>query len=285
MDPYVSWLQKHGTPLFHGGCTWWRLYHRALVPAAVKPEPVHIAAQGANDLLRQSGALLLRYFTHTYQQPTQFWYIACNEYAIEKLSKKTRYYVRRGHQNCTVQRVDSPWLATHGYDCYLSAHDRYSHTHPVSRQVFQQELRTCAGGPFEFWAVLCEQQLATYCKCVVGGDYVAALVLKSHPAYLHLYPVYTLLDDLLTTYVGKDQKTVTYGFRSIAHDTNIQHFLEKFGFHHVYCDLNVVYRPPVQRFVSLIMPFKSLLDHIPSTNSSALLKGLLTQEQIRRSFL
>ena len=138
------------------------------------------------------------------------------------------------------------------------------------------------GGPFDFWAVFCEGKLATYSKCVVGDDYAAASVLKSHPSYLRLYPVYALMDTMLKTYVVDEHKRVTFGFRSIAHDTNIQEFLEKFGFQKVYCDLKVVYRPSARAFVTVLMPFKSVLDRLPLRQS---FKSVLTQEEIRRSFL
>jgi hypothetical protein len=285
MDSYVAWLKKENSPLFEAGGTWWRPYHRALVQASVKPEPVEIGTREAKEVLKRSGTLFLRYFTRTFKEPTEFWYVACDEYEFDKLSSNTRSKIRRGYKSCAVQRVDPAWLAVNGYECYAAAFGRYSNASPVSQRAFEKGLMDSVGGPFDFWAVFCEGKLASYCKCVVGNDYADSVVFKSHPDYLHSYTVYVLMDTILKTYVVAEHKLVTNGFRSISHDTNMQEFTEKFGFHKVYCDLKVVYRPSVGAFVSLLMPFKSVLDRFPNTNLTSGFKSVLTQEEIRRSFL
>lgn len=285
MDSYVAWLKKENSPLFEAGGTWWRPYHKALVPASVKPEPVEIGAREAKEVLKRSGTLFLRHFTRTFKEPTNFWHVTCNDYEFDKLSGSTRSKVRRGYKNCIVQRVDPAWLAVNGYECYVAAFGRYSNASPVSRRDFEKGLMDSVGGPFDFWAVLCDGKLATYSKCVVGNDYAASVVFKSHPDYLRFYPVYVLMDTMLKTYVAAEHKLVTNGFRTISHDTKMQEFAEKFGFRRVYCDLKVVYRPSVRRFLSLLMPFKSVLDRFPNTNLTSGFKSVLTQEEIRRSFL
>jgi len=286
MDSYIAWLKKENSPLFEAGGTWWRPYHMALVQASAKPEPVEIGAREAKEVLKRSGTLFLRHFTRTFKEPTDFWYVTCDEYEFDKLSKKTRSYIRRGYKSCIVQRVDPAWLAVNGYECYVAAFGRYRNAYPVSQGEFEKGvLMDSVGGPFDFWAVFCEGKLATYSKCVVGNDYAAVSVLKSHPGYLRFYPVYVLMDTMLKTYVVAEHKLVTNGFRSISHDTNMQEFAEKFGFHKVYCDLKVVYRPSVRAFVSLLMPFESVLNRFPNRNLTSRLKSVLTQERIRRSFL
>ena len=86
MDSYVAWLKKENSPLFEAGGTWWRPYHKALVQASAKPEPVEIGALEAREVLRRSETLFLRYFTRTFKEPTDFWYVACDEYNFDKLS-------------------------------------------------------------------------------------------------------------------------------------------------------------------------------------------------------
>jgi hypothetical protein len=39
-----------------------------------------ISEEQAPELLKRSGALLLRYFTRTVKYPTSFWYSSCSEY-------------------------------------------------------------------------------------------------------------------------------------------------------------------------------------------------------------
>src|SRR5205823_793384 len=250
--------------------------------ASVKPEPVEIGARQAKEVLERSGTLFLRHFTRTFKEPTDFWYVVCDEYKFDKLSSKTRYHVRQGYKSCMVRRVDPAWLAVNGFECYVAALGRYKNAYPVSQKDFEKSLMDSLGGPFDFWAVFCKGKLATYSKCIVGNDYVASVVLKSHPDYLRFYPVYALMDTMLKTYVVDQHKPVTYGFRSILHDTNIQELLEKFGFHKMYCDLQVVYRPSVRAFVKFLMPFKSVVGRFPNTNLTSRVKSLLSQEEIRR---
>ena len=249
------------------------------------PEPVEIGAREAQEALKRSGTLFLRYFTRTFADPTEFWYVACDEYKFDKLPKKIRYYIRRGYKSCIVQRVHPGWLAANGYECYVAALERYNKACRMTRGDFEKNVMDSVGGPFDFWAVLHEGKLATYSKCVVGDDYTSALVLKCHPAYLCFYPVYALIDTMLKTYVVDEHKRVTFGFRSIVHDTHIQEFLGKFGFHKVYCDLKVVYRPSMRAFVNFFMPFKSVLERLPDTRLMSSFRSLLAQEEIRRSFL
>ena len=88
-DPYIQWLQKRNTPLFEGGGILWRTYQGCLVPACLKPQPVRLSPGQSRDLLNQSGSRFLRYFTTVYNQPTEFWYTACNRYNAQTLCKET----------------------------------------------------------------------------------------------------------------------------------------------------------------------------------------------------
>src|ERR1700692_3168809 len=77
MQDYVNWLKERKMPVYEMDGTYWRSYHRALVPASLKPEPIVISEKQGQELLKRSGALLLRYFTCTVKYPTTFWYSAC----------------------------------------------------------------------------------------------------------------------------------------------------------------------------------------------------------------
>jgi hypothetical protein len=284
MDPYITWLQKRSA-LFEAGGAWWTPYHKALVPASAKPEPVDLELPQAKDLLRKSGTFFLRYFTRTFEEPTDFWYTACNSYEIANLSRHTRYEIRRAHKGCVVRLTDPVWLAANGYECYAAAFARYRNQRAESTKHFQENLLGDVGGPFEFWAVFIQEKLAGYAKCVVGNDYAVTVVCKLHPDYLSFYPAYALVDSMLRVYVTDGHKTVSNGFRSIAHDTNMQEFLLKFGFRRVYCDLRVVYRPALGSCVKCLYPLKSVVDRIPDIHLTSRVKALLSQEKIRRSFL
>ncbi|MGH9794584.1 MAG: GNAT family N-acetyltransferase [Candidatus Acidiferrales bacterium] len=285
MDSYVTWLKNSTSiALFESGGVWWRPYHRALVPASPKPEPVALREREAQELLQESGMLFLRYFTRTFDEPTAFWYTVCREYGFDELSRDMRRKIRRARERCEVRQVDADWMATHAYGCYAAAFRRYANAWPDSRETFEKTCREAAGGPFEFWGAFVDGALAAFTKVVTGEDYAAAVVTKLHPDFLPYRPGYALRDSILTTYVAGQGKPVTDGFRSVAHETQQHDHLMKFGYQRVFCDLRIVYRPAVRRFVRFCYPFRSWVDRIPANARMAQVRSLLMQEQIRRSF-
>ena len=284
MDSYVRWLQETRQPLFEMDGTYWRPYQKALVPASLVPRPVALAEDQAHALLDKSGALMLRYFTRTYDTPTAFWYTECRDYSFENLAGKIRYQIRRAYKHCRIERVDPVWLADHGYPCYLAAYSRYRHAQPESAAMFDKMCRGSAGGPFEFWAAFAEDALAGFGKYFIGEDYVAGTVLKFDPRFYELRLGAAFQDAILNHYVRSQGKSVVIGFRSLVHDTQIHEFVQKFGYERVYCDLKLIYRPLMRAGVNLLYPFRSLLGRVPQSPAAVNLRALLMQEEIQRSF-
>jgi hypothetical protein len=283
MDPYLEWLARR-MPLYEAGGLWWRNYHNALVPAGVKPEAVSLSGTEERRLLRESGAALIRYISRLFEEPTKFWFTCCSIYEIDRLSANVRSQVRRGRRRCEVRRVAAEWVAENGYECYSSAFARYKGGRPESREDFETRVGDDAGGPFEYWGVFTEGKLAGYAKCVLSENHVATAVLKFNPLFMKLYAPRALLDGMLQVYVTEQHKTVTNGFRSIAHDSNIQEFLERHGFCRAYCDLQVRYCPALGLSIGCLYPLRRLVDRLPGIGPTAALKGLLKQEHMRRSF-
>jgi hypothetical protein len=282
MDGYIRWL-KQRYPVYEMAGTYWRQYQSALVPACPKPEPLMIEPQQAQELLRRSGALFLRYFTRTIKHPTSFWYTACQEYNFTSLAQKARSHIRRGYKSCRIERVDPVWLANNGYPCYVAAFSRYKNSHPESREKFDEMCRVESDAPFEFWGVFAGERLVAFAKCVVGSDYVATLVLKQDPDYMQLSTGPALQDAILRNYVTEQKKPVYAGFRSVVHDTRTHDFLLQLGYSRVYCDLKVIYKPLVEACVNLLYGWRSLVDRAPESPVMNNIKGVLTQEEIRRS--
>ena len=282
-DPYVRWLGKNKNVYEIGGIVW-TLYHGALVPASAKPQPIRLDPKEADELLRKSGAAFIRYFSKTFDEPTEFWYTACKDYSYESCSSETKRQIRRAYETCSVQRVDPGWLAANGYDCYAAAFARYQHARPISKESFKNLCLEATGGPFDYWAAFVKGQLAGFQKCIVGDDYVAGVVLKVHPDLLRFRPVYALADTVLKTYVGEQNKVVIAGFRSVVHKTNLHDFVLRFGYQKLYCDLCLIYRPSLRATINMLYPLKPLMDRIPA-DLTWKLRVLLAQEKIKRSFM
>jgi hypothetical protein len=283
-NEYVTWLKSQGYPLFDTGGTWWRLYRHGLVPASMKPEPVEVRERDGHDILQRSGALFLRYFSSTFEKPTNFWFVRCESYEFDALPGKLKTKIRRAYKDCTVRKVSAAWLATHGHQCYVAAYNRYRHGRPDALQTFQSECLSCMSGPFEFWAAFVEDRLVAYTKCILEGNHVTMAAFKFDDAYRAARPSYALVDSILREYVSEQHKYVNNGFRSIDHDTQMQEFLLQFGFGRQYCDLKLVYRPAVRLLVNLLYPAKRLIGSAPGDSLIRNVRTLLLQEEIRRSF-
>src|SRR5437868_11160409 len=164
-DPYVRWLgHRKNSGLVWGGATWWLPYHGCLVPASLNPQPIRLTESEAAKLLHVSGALMLRHFSMISNVPTGFWYLVCDRYDFDGLSRNTRSKIRRAHKNCVVQKVDPAWLAKEGYPFYFSAYARYSAARPDCEKTFQRKLLDAVGGPFDFWGVFSDSKLVGFAK-------------------------------------------------------------------------------------------------------------------------
>ncbi len=283
----MAWLSKQRVPLIKAGGTVWRRYfeYNALVQASTKPEPVDLTRTQAMDLLRESGTQLLRYFSRTFEQPTQFWYVVCDRYDFEGLSTKLRTKIKRAYKDCVIRPLDASWLAANGYECYAAAFSRYKNGVADSREMFEEKCLSCVDGPFQFWGAFIGDVLVGFVKAIVGEDYVTLSAFKVHPGFPSSRPAYALMDAVLRENVVAAKKTVNNGFRSLNHDTNMQDFVLQFGFRKVHCDLKVVYCRPLEILMGLLYPLKPFVDRAPTPRVLTSVKALLRQEEIRRSFL
>lgn len=282
-DPYVSWLQRENEPLFYTGDVAWRRYlGSALIQASLKPQPIDLSRQEVCGLLRHSHARLIRWFSQTSNAPTSFWYILCDRYDFDSLSRKVRNQIRKASRECSIRIVEAQWLASNGYDCYAAAFGRYRHGRPITRQDFARVQGNCAAGPFVFFGAFVGDQLAGFAKCVELDDYVALSTFRFDPRHKAAMPSYALLHQLLRKYVVEERKTFGNGFVSLHDDTNMQDFLLKFGFRRVYCDLQIAYAPALGAAVRALYPSRILIDRLPSRPPITALKSLLRQEHVRR---
>lgn len=280
---YIEWLQKHGTPLYEKGGMTWRLYQDALVPAPACPVFLDLSAGEAGGLLRESGAWFLRFASGPQKEATEWWYTVCDSYDPQRLSSNTRSKINRSDHSCEVVPVEARWLSMHGYECYSSAFGRYRNAKPVSSVDYHDMIIRTIDGPFEYWAVFVDGNLAGYCQCIVDADHVVTNVFKFHPAFLKKYSSYALITSLIRHYLLDKGLPLSNGSRSVAHDTSFQEFLMKLGFEKLFCSLNIAYQPWLGAAVNALYPARKLIGRIPSKGPFHKLQSLLYQEELRRA--
>lgn len=282
-NKYIEWLKKEGVKLFEGGGIYWRLYQGALVPAQVSPCFVELSQGEASALLKESKAWFLRYASKPCEEKTEWWYVICESYSMDKLSSNTRSKINRGFRNCSIRLIDAEWLAKYGYKCYFAAFNRYKNVSPVKREIFCNNILKTTGGPFEYWGCFVKDNLAGYCQCILENNEVSTNVIKYHPAYLKYYTSYALITGIIDHYVTEKGMSVGNGTRFIAHDTNFQDFLLKLGFRPQFCRLNIVYQPWLRFILQSLFPFRRFLTRLPDHDLMHKLKALLYQEELRRA--
>jgi len=285
---YVDYLIRQGERVFEGGGTHWKIYHKALVPASPIPTFTQLTLEEAKAILNQSNAHFIRWSSDPTEEPTTWWWNVCSSYDKSKLSSNTRSKIKRGTRLCTVDRVSAPWLAQHGYECYVSAFQRYTNASPEPFESFRTRIMETADYEdlFQYWAVFCEGRLVGYVKCDIEPKKgVSTNVLKYNPEGLKQYASYALMDTLLTSYVVERALPINNGERTVLHDSNMQDFLLKFGFRRHYCRLNIIYSSPLHHVVNLVYPFRSLVQRLPKHSLFIKVKALLVQESYRRGCL
>ena len=276
---FAAWFRSRGGTSYEAcGLEWYR-YAGALVPLTLFPIFPMLAPSEERELLRRSGALALRYTPPVSSgTETAFWYVVCPRYAFDELSAKMRNQVRRGRGRCVVERLLPTTVAEEGFACFQAALARHGKSAP-ERETFRREILAQEGAPFEFWGVRAGGVLGAYAICVVEPPRVALSVLKIDPACFDAYPAYALLDALLEHYVAQRGMVLSNGARAVAHETQFQEFLLKFGFLRQYCALRLAYTPLLDLAVRGIYPFRRLVRGAPL----ARWRSLLFQEEIARS--
>ena len=240
----------------------WRYYNRMIEPLGPASQDYTITPSQQEQLLRHfKKALLLRYTDGIQASDSSpSWYsVACDKFLdFDDFNSHFRTQVRKACKLCVVQQVDAEYIATRGYDVFMAAFARYKNAKvpALTRSAYERNMRCAKDFPdlVDHWAVEVENQLAGY-SIVLRFDKTEANyeVVKLDPQFLKAYTSFALHFRMNKYYLQEQGfACVNNGFRSIAHDTNIQDFLiHRFGFRQIPTNLYVRYRPWLAAAVSL----------------------------------
>ena len=90
--------------------------------------------------------------------------------------------------------------------------------------------------------------------------------------------------DLMKEILGKKLSYVSNGAKTINHETNVHALLiDKLKYRKAYCKLNIEYSTKVNVLITLLYPFRNLINKIKNSKFKALY-SLLLQEEIKRSY-
>lgn len=280
---HAEWLIATGERVVDFADTSWMAYRGSLVTAASMPVYGEVDPHDAARAMRETGTFLLRYHTSTEGGHGNWWHVVCRDYRLGNASRNTRSKVRRGSKRLEVRPVDPAWLAREGYDCHVECYARYANAKPMPRPGFEGFMRRVeAHGVFEPWGCFSGDTLVGYVLCQREPDGVFLHTIDLTPDGLRDYAAYATIHALLTHYVGQLEIPVSNGNRSIAHATDMQDFLLKFGFDQERSDVHVLYRAPLGALVRALYPFRGLLRRLERLPGFHQLGVVLRQEEIVR---
>jgi len=266
----------------------WRKYNGALIP----DQPPHLEIDNSESLIKKKISDNNAYFSRwtsdfDCKEETDFWHVICDQnLVIEEYSVNTRSKIKRGLQNCVVNKITKQKLIKNGYEVYKEAFLKYkTYATLNSKFLFVQDIELLEKN-WEFWGVFYNEKLIAYCMSKIESNSCNYSTIKFHPKYLRLYSSYALFYTMNCYYLNEMKfRYVNDGARNLVHKTNIQDFLiTKFGFRKAYCKLHIQYNLFLKFLVMLIYPLRFVFYRF-NNKFAVKITSLLLQEEIRRSFL
>lgn len=293
-NQYAMFLQSSGEEVFISNNIFWHKYNGFIVPAYLPHVTPTIDEFTAKKAMKYSKSPFARWNSSFGQNDEASWWYVVRQapYSMQQCSKKTRSNIRRAIKNLIVRPVSLDEMQEQGYAVCEAAVVRYGNSSFLpSRAEFSRRL-TAAGafyGTVEYVGVFVEEKMIAFSENHIQDNAVFWESIWYDPEYLRLGSSYALIHFMLEYYLNtRNMKHVSDGCRSLYHETNFQDFLiRRFGFEKFYSKLELVYSPWFYFIVSLLYPFRCVLDALRACRAPILAKGraVLCQEEIRRSFL
>lgn len=266
----------------------WRDNQGGLFPLSPPPLFESMDLKEARQLMRDSGALFVRWESDFDRLPQgKWWHVIKDEgYDLADLSANTRSKVRRGLKVYCCKPLTRDEVLSEGHDVYVKAFSRYAtHERQFSRCEFEKALRSLPKKT-EFWGVREKDSglLVAFSENYVETDVCFYNTIWFDPDSLRKYSSYALFYEMSRYYLeGRSFRYVSDGARSLSHGTEIHDFLiAKFGFRKAYARLHVTYTPWLGVLVKAIYPFRFWIARVPlKPFKKATI--LLSQETCRRA--
>jgi len=274
--------------------TIWYEYQKSIIPLGPAKYDYSLSADEVTSLLKKfSKSFLIRStngFSDSEELGSTEWYAVIKDKHLDINlldSYEGRKKVRRGLQNCKVERVDAEFIANNAYKIFISAYSRYKgiSVPKITNQEFAKQYiqRKSFDDIFNYWGVFSNDKLIGYSENLIYDMVeVNYSTMKFNPEHFNLYPSYALVYTMDKYYLDTCKYGyVNDGYRSILHNTNIQEFLIKnLNFKKKYTKLNIHYKKVLSLALSTIFPILPLRNHL--IKISPRLNALFILEEIRR---
>lgn len=243
--------------------------------------------------MENRGAPLLARWTTEFDcgHETNWWYVIKDTpFDMDELKAKRRYEINKGNKNFNVKAINPQEWVEDIYAVAMAAYATYpkSYRPNVSHDQFVSDVLN-----WDFYKVygafsVNDDFLCGYAclnKRNLEENYINFSIMKALPDKERLGLNAAMVNKILVDHkiFLNNGGYICDGERSILHETSFQEYLEKyFGFRKAYCKLNLVYRQPFGVIVSMLMPFRRILNRFNTIPLIHKINGLLKLESICR---
>ncbi len=247
----------------------WREYKRMIIPVGSVSEEFNLSDKGVKQLFKTFPAALLCRWTTPSDCKTiipKFYAVVCTSFTpTETLKSKQRSEINRGLTNCSAKIVRPQDIIIEAYNVYKETVVKYGEK-AVEQNIFSKDFMIHEGFDdiIHYWGVFNESKLIAYAKVYIYDNEANVAVAKFSPAFLDLYPSYSLFYKLNEFYLKEHNFAfVNDGFRNLSHDTKIQEFLiKKFNYERYPLILYIKFKHPWGLLLKVSKPFKCILKKI-----------------------
>ena len=273
----------------------WKYYNHAVIPNTaphITPDLTPIK-DGTIWNIDGKFPLFVRYTTDfNYKEDTSWYFVVKDsEYEIESLKSNRRKKITKGRKYFYIQTISArdykSDMASICEEAFASYPDEYRPNFSSSDYIGSIE-----NGEWDKYAIVgvfyrLTNELAGYVTLLEHDRYIEAQQHKVKPSFEKYYVNYALVDGMLSYFNKKiiDQKKyIVNGNTNLVHNTAFYDLLiDHFGYRKAYCKLNIVYRPVIRPFVTILYLFRRTISHFKNIHPLIYkINAVLEMENIAR---
>lgn len=269
----------------------WKYYNHAALPEGAPHEEPNLEVVKKGLIWKMGGhPVLARWITDwDCEHKTEWWYcIKDTPYEIESIKRDYRYKIRKGLKNFNIKKVDCKKEAENIFNIQLKVWENYPDQYrPVIRSE-EKEIEGIKKWSYITYGAYNEEGSLCGFLCMSDMQIFYDLTMQKALPEFEKYQINAALLARMLEDLNDDianGKYICDGSRNILHKTQFQEYLEKyFGFRKAYCTLHIKYRFPLNMVISILYPFRRVMERYEGKKFLGKLCGLLRMEKIQRSF-
>lgn len=276
----------------------WEYYNHALIPTLAPHEVPDTSwmkdRKKWKELANGKYPLFVRWTTDfDCKEETEWWcLIKDTPFDMMELKSNRRSLITRGLKRVDVRPIIPAEYAKDMANVLIKAWKSYDddYVEGDDRKTLESEFLEMTEdnqGNVEYLGAFLKDTntLIGYSIYNIYEDWIEYSVVKTDPEYLNTQVNAALVYYGLERYMKPGIKYILGGYRTMIHDTNYQEYLLKnFCFRKAYCKLHIQYRPWMKAVITVLYPFKNVIQKFSKNKLIYQVWCVFRQEEIHRTF-